>query len=83
MAKLNWKDWFAVVVVAVVVAGLAFASLLEVQHLKQDEANLHALIPLINFNLATHRLDLPPGPESVTPPVVAAPAPKPPDVKKP
>ncbi len=81
MHTLTWRSWLVVVVVAVVVAVGTFVGLLEFQHLKQDEANLHAIIPLLNFNLAKGHLELPPDGlnTGAVPPI----APTPPSVKPP
>lgn len=74
MGKLNWKEWLGVGVVALVVAVVAFLGLLQVQHWRTDEETFHAVVQLLNYNVAQGRLAVVAGPTS---PVAAAPAPAP------
>lgn len=56
MLKLTWKDWTGVVGVALAVAVVAFFTLLQVQHWRQDEATFHAVVQLLNYNVAQGKL---------------------------
>lgn len=82
MSKLTWLEWLGVLGTALVVAVLVFLGLLQVNHWRQDEANLHAVIQLLNYNVAEGKLAVVPAAAPVAlgtpvPPPVKAPDPKP------
>lgn len=81
MARLSWQAWAFVCGVGTVVAVVVFLGLLQVQHWRQDEENLHAAILLLNYNMQEGRLL--PLPQAAPPPRPPVPVPAPPVEKKP
>ncbi len=66
-------QWLGAVVVGSAAAIVVFLGLLQAQHWRQDEATLHQMVQLLNYNVATGKLAAMPDPQA--PP---APAPAPP-----
>lgn len=59
MQTRSWLRWLGVVAVGAVAGVCAFLALLQWAHWRQDEANLHALVQLINYNVQHGRLLVP------------------------
>ena len=77
MKHLGWKDWLAVLVVGLLVGGVAFGGLLQIQQWRQDTATLRAVVQLLNYNVAQGKLVIiPQEPPPVPAPVLKSEAPQ-------
>lgn len=75
MLSARWLRAAGSIALGVVAAILTFLGLLQWQHWRQDEAAVHALIGVINYNLQQGRLVLPPLPTAATPAPASLPTP--------